>query len=43
VLDGLELGAHDRRVARWLAELDTSTLATIASWIARARAAGQAR
>jgi hypothetical protein len=41
VLDGVELGAWDRRVAGWLAELDTSTLVTIASWIARARAAGQ--
>ncbi len=41
VLDGLELGAWDRRVAGWLTELDTSTLVTIASWIGRARAAGQ--
>ena len=43
VLDGVDLGAWDRRVAGWLTELDTPTLATIASWIARARAAGQAR
>jgi hypothetical protein len=43
VLDGVELGAHDRRVARWLTELDTSTLVTVASWIARARDAGHAR
>jgi hypothetical protein len=43
VLDGVELGAWDRRVARWLTELDTSTLVTVASWIARARAAGQSR
>ena len=43
VLDGVELGAWDRRVVRWLAELDTSTLVTVASWIARARAAGQSR
>jgi hypothetical protein len=43
VLDGVELGAWDRRVARWLAELDTSTLVTVASWIARSRAAGQPR
>jgi hypothetical protein len=43
VLDGLEMGAWDRRVARWLTELDTSTLATVASWIARSRAAGQPR
>jgi hypothetical protein len=41
VLDGLELGAHDRRVARWLTEMDTPTLVTIASWVARARTAGQ--
>jgi hypothetical protein len=43
VLEGVELGAWDRRVAGWLAGLDTSTLLTIASWIARARAAGQTR
>ena len=43
VLDGVELGAWDRRVAGWLAELDTPTLVTVTSWIARARAAGQRR
>jgi hypothetical protein len=43
VLDGVELGAWDRRVAGWLAELDTSTLVTVGSWIARVRTAGQLR
>ncbi|MGH3287356.1 MAG: hypothetical protein ACRDPD_22155 [Streptosporangiaceae bacterium] len=43
VLEGVELGAWDRRVAGWLTELDTSTLATIASWIARAREAERSR
>ena len=43
VLDGVELGAWDRRVAGWLTGLDTSTALTIASWIARAREAGQGR
>ncbi len=43
VLEGVEMGAWDRRVARWLTELDTSTLVTVASWIARSRAAGQPR
>jgi hypothetical protein len=43
VLDGVELGAWDRRVATWLTGLDTSTLVTVASWIARARAAGRPR
>jgi hypothetical protein len=43
VLDGVEMGAWDRRVARWLTELDTSTLVTIASWIARSREAGGGR
>ncbi len=43
VLDGVELGAWDRKVARWLAELDTSTLVTVGSWIARSRAAGRSR
>ncbi|HET6192688.1 MAG TPA: hypothetical protein VFE59_37465 [Trebonia sp.] len=43
VLDGVELGARDRRVAGWLAELDTSTLVAVGSWILRARTAGQLR
>jgi hypothetical protein len=43
VLDGVELGAWDRRVAGWLTALDTSTLVTIASWIARSRAAERSR
>jgi hypothetical protein len=43
VLGGVELGSWDRRVAGWLAGLDTSTLVTIASWIARAREAGPLR
>ena len=42
-LDGAEFGAWDRRVAGWLTELDTSTLLTVASWIARSRAAGRSR
>jgi len=40
VLDGVELGAWDRRVAGWLAGLDTSTALTVASLIARARETG---
>lgn len=43
VLGGVELGAWDRRVAGWLAGLDTSTALTIASWIVRSRAAGPGR
>ena len=43
VLDGVALGAWDRRVAGWLAGLDTSTVLTIAAWIARAREAGPGR
>jgi hypothetical protein len=43
ILDGVELGAWDRRVAVWLAGLDTSTALTIASWIVRSRAAGPGR
>jgi hypothetical protein len=38
-LAGLELGAWDRRILRWLAGWDTSTTLTIASWITRSRAA----
>jgi hypothetical protein len=40
VLSGVEVGAWDLRVAGWLAGLDTSTALTVASWIARSRAAG---
>jgi hypothetical protein len=36
-LAGLELGAWDRRILRWLADCDTCTVLTIASWITRAR------
>jgi hypothetical protein len=43
VLDGVELGAWDRRVAGWLTGLDTPTLVTIASWIGRSRAAERSR
>ena len=43
VLAGIELGAWDRRIAGWLAGWDASTVLTIASWIARSRAAGPAR
>ena len=43
VLDGVELGAWELRVARWLAGLDTSTLVTVASSISRSRAAGRPR
>jgi hypothetical protein len=43
VLGGVELGAWDRRVAGWLSGLDTSTMLTIASWIARARETGPGR
>jgi hypothetical protein len=43
VLAGIELGAWDRRVAGWLAGLDTATALTIVSWVARAREAGPRR
>jgi hypothetical protein len=36
-LAGLELGAWDRHVLRWLAGQDTSTVLTITSWITRTR------
>ncbi len=35
---GLEPRARDRRILRWLADCDTCTVLTIASWITRARA-----
>jgi hypothetical protein len=37
-LDGVELGAYDRRIIGWLADWDTSVIGTIASLIYRARA-----
>ncbi|HEX5117660.1 MAG TPA: hypothetical protein VFW65_20900 [Pseudonocardiaceae bacterium] len=39
-LDGVELGAHDRRILDWLAERDTPTVGTIASLLYRARGTG---
>jgi hypothetical protein len=43
VLDGVEMGSWDLRIAGWLSGLDTSTMLTIASWIVRSREAGPAR
>lgn len=37
-LDGIELGAHDRRIVGWLVEWEISTVGTIASWLYRVRA-----
>lgn len=39
-LDGLELGSHDREVADWLADWEPATVATVCSWLLRARIAG---
>lgn len=33
---GVELGAYDDRIVRWLVGWEWSTVATIASWIKRA-------
>ncbi len=43
VLAGIELGAWDRRILGWLAGWDAATVMTVASWIARSRAAGPRR
>jgi hypothetical protein len=43
VMDGVELGAWDRRVADWLAGLDTSTALTIAAWIQHSPAGARRR
>jgi hypothetical protein len=43
VLAGIELGAWDRQIMQWLASWDTCTVLTVASLIARARAAGPAK
>lgn len=42
-LEGVGLGAWDRRVVAWLAGWDTCTVLTVASLIGRARAAGATR
>lgn len=42
-LDGIGLGAHDRRIIEWMAGWDASTVLTVASWITRARAEVPAR
>jgi hypothetical protein len=42
MLAGIELGAWDRQIVHWLAGLDACTVLTVASLIARARAAGPA-
>jgi hypothetical protein len=39
VLAGIELGAWDRRILEWMAGWDACTVLTVASWIARSRAA----
>ena len=39
-LEGVALGAHDRRILDWLAGWEPSTVATVASLVRRARAAG---
>jgi hypothetical protein len=43
VLAGIELGAWDRRILDWMAGWDACTVLTVASWVARARAAGPVR
>ena len=43
VLAGIELGTWDRQIVQWLTGWDTCTVLTVASLIARARAAGPAR
>jgi hypothetical protein len=43
VLNGVEMGSWDLRIVGWLSGLDTSTALTVASLIARARAAGPGR
>lgn len=40
-LEGVELGDFDRRIVDWLAIYEGSTVATICSWLLRAREAGK--
>lgn len=39
-LDGVDLGAYDRRIIAWLARLDDPTCRTVVAWLVRARRAG---
>jgi|GEM_PF-4301106 len=39
-LDGLPLGAHDLTILGWLTRWEPSTVATVCSWLYRAREAG---
>jgi hypothetical protein len=39
----MALGAHDRRIVKWMAGWDASTVLTVASWVTRARTEGPAR
>lgn len=41
-LDGVELGAYDHQIMTWMAQWDGPTVATVASWLLRARQAGRA-
>jgi len=38
-LDGVELGAYDRRIVEWLIGWEPSTVAVIAGWVMRAKTA----
>ncbi|WP_158894247.1 hypothetical protein [Amycolatopsis anabasis] len=40
-LDGVELGAYDRRVIEWLAQWDTAVVGAVASLLYRVREAGE--
>jgi hypothetical protein len=40
-LDGVELGAYDRRMIDWLAGLDEPTIGTVVSWLTRVREASR--
>ncbi len=41
VLEGVELGAYDRRIVAWLIQLDDTTCRTVASLMWRCRLAGR--
>lgn len=40
-LKGVELGAHDETILKWLTLWETATVATICSWLLRKEAAGR--
>jgi hypothetical protein len=42
-LKGVELGAYDERILKWMTLWETATVATVCSWLERVRAEAASR